>query len=60
MLIFIVIGLAWKRKLPCKAVDIDLDTGRKSWLTVEEMRQYRAERAAAPFGTRLFRILFSN
>ncbi|KAM0751784.1 hypothetical protein T439DRAFT_379874 [Meredithblackwellia eburnea MCA 4105] len=51
---------AWKKTLPHKASDIDLDTGRKSWLTVEEMRLYRAERRAAPFHVRLYRILFSN
>lgn len=50
----------WKRTTPLRASEIDLDTGRKSWLTVEEMRAYRAERKAAPFWTRLYRILFSN
>ncbi|SCV70775.1 BQ2448_3537 [Microbotryum intermedium] len=35
-------------------------TGRKSWLTVEEMRIYREERRNAPFFTRVFRLLFSN
>ncbi|ORY53394.1 APC amino acid permease [Leucosporidium creatinivorum] len=40
--------------------EIDLDTGRKSWLTVEEMRLYRAERAAAPLYIRIYRALFSN
>nr|CRX78956.1 hypothetical protein ls5930a1_00032 [Leucosporidium scottii] len=40
--------------------EIDLDTGRKSWLTVEEMRLYRAERAAAPLYIRIYRALFSK
>lgn len=50
----------WKRTLPHKAMDIDLDTGRKSWLTVEEMRVYRAERRAAPLYVRVYRMLFTN
>jgi amino acid transporter len=41
LILFWVIGYAWKRTLPRKAMDIDLDTGRKSWYTVEEMRQVR-------------------
>ncbi|KAK7062687.1 Amino-acid permease inda1 [Paramarasmius palmivorus] len=55
-----VAGYAWKRTRPRRAHEIDLDTGRKSWLTVEDMRQYRAERAAAPFYVRIYRILFTN
>ncbi|GAA5846736.1 hypothetical protein JCM5353_006676 [Sporobolomyces roseus] len=47
------------RTLPYKASEIDLDTGRKSWFTVEEMRQWRAERASAPFHVRLYRALFT-
>lgn len=35
-------------------------TGRKSWLTVEEMRLYRAERANAPMYIKIYRALFSN
>ncbi|ORY78860.1 APC amino acid permease [Leucosporidium creatinivorum] len=50
----------WKRTLPKALKDIDLDTGRKSWLTVEEMREYRAERALAPWHVKLFRALFTN
>lgn len=38
MILFYIIGYAWKRTLPQRASEIDLDTGRKSWLTVEEMR----------------------
>ncbi|KAF9067958.1 APC amino acid permease [Rhodocollybia butyracea] len=53
-------GYLWKRTRPWKAHEIDLDTGRKSWLTVEEMRQYRAERRAAPLYIRIYRILFSS
>ncbi|CDZ96589.1 amino-acid permease inda1 [Phaffia rhodozyma] len=60
MILFYAIGFIWKRKLPYRARDIDLDTGRKSWLTVEEMRAYRAERAKAPFMTRMYRQLFAS
>lgn len=35
-------------------------TGRKSWLTVEEMRAFRADRRAAPWHIKLYRTLFSN
>ncbi|WWD01753.1 hypothetical protein V866_008699 [Kwoniella sp. B9012] len=60
MILFYAVGFAWKRTLPKKAHEIDLDTGRKSWLTVEDMRAYRAERAAAPLYIRVYRMLFSN
>lgn len=49
-----------KRTTPFKAHEIDLDTGRKAWFTAEEMNQYRAERRAAPFHVRMYRILFSS
>jgi amino acid permease len=51
LLLFWIIGFAWKRTLPKRAHEIDLDTGRKSWLTVEDMRAYRAERRKAPLYT---------
>lgn len=38
MIGFYVAGYLWKRTLPKRAHEIDLDTGRKSWLTVEDMR----------------------
>ncbi|PPQ70266.1 hypothetical protein CVT26_014555 [Gymnopilus dilepis] len=60
MILFWVVAYLWKRTLPQRAHEIDLDTGRKSWLTVEEMREYRAERARAPFYIRIYRILFTN
>ncbi|PPQ78457.1 hypothetical protein CVT25_011852 [Psilocybe cyanescens] len=60
MIAFYVVGYAWKRTLPQRSYQIDLDTGRKSWLTVDEMREYRAERARAPLHVRIYRILFSN
>ncbi|KAK7453999.1 Amino-acid permease inda1 [Stygiomarasmius scandens] len=60
LIAFWVGGYAWKRTKPKRAHEIDLDTGRKSWLTVEEMREYRAERARAPLYIRIYRILFSN
>lgn len=49
----------YKRSTPKPASEIDLDTGRKSWLTVEDMQAYRAERAAAPWHQRLYRLLFA-
>jgi len=52
-------GYLWKRTLPRRAHEIDLDTGRKSWLTVEEMREYRAMRAQAPWYVKIFRTLFT-
>ena len=60
VVMFWIYGYVWKRTLPRKASEIDLDTGRKSWLTVEEMREYRAERARAPMYIRIYRLLFSN
>ncbi|KAH9476314.1 Amino-acid permease inda1 [Psilocybe cubensis] len=60
MILFYVVGYAWKRTLPQRSHEIDLDTGRKSWLTVEEMREYRAERARAPLHVRIYRMLFTN
>lgn len=60
LLLFYIIGYLWKRQLPKRASEIDLDSGRKSWLTVEEMRAYRAERRNAPTHIKLWRILFSN
>jgi amino acid transporter len=57
---FWIVGYLWKRTTPRRAHEIDLDTGRKSWLTVEEMRAYRAERAAAPIYIRVYRLLFSS
>ena len=60
MVLFYGIGYAWKRTLPQRAHEIDLDTGRKSWLTVEEMREYRAERKKAPVHVRVYRMLFTN
>lgn len=33
MLIFYIIGFAWKRTWPLRASEINLDQGRKSWLT---------------------------
>jgi amino acid transporter len=57
---FYIVGWIWKRGVPRRAHEIDLDTGRKSWLTVEDMRAYRAERRAAPWHIRMYRMLFSN
>ncbi|KAF5360267.1 hypothetical protein D9758_009117 [Tetrapyrgos nigripes] len=60
LIVFWIGGYLWKRTKPKRAHEIDLDTGRKSWLTVEEMREYRAERAQAPLYIRIFRALFTN
>lgn len=60
MIIFYIIGFAWKRTWPLRASEINLDQGRKSWLTVEEMRAYHAERAAAPMHIRVYRMLFTH
>ncbi|TRM60925.1 amino acid permease/ SLC12A domain-containing protein [Schizophyllum amplum] len=60
VLAFWIGGYAWKRERPRRASEIDLDTGRKSFFTVEEMRAYRAERANAPLHVRVWRTLFSN
>ncbi|KAK7062876.1 Amino-acid permease inda1 [Paramarasmius palmivorus] len=60
ILCFWIIGYAWKRTTPRRAHEIDLDSGRKSWLTVEEMRQYRLERSQAPLHIRIYRMLFTN
>ncbi|KAK7454000.1 Amino-acid permease inda1 [Stygiomarasmius scandens] len=60
MALFWIYGYAWKRTRPWRAHEIDLDTGRKSWLTVEQMRAYRAERAQAPGYVKLYRLLFTN
>ncbi|KAH0578859.1 hypothetical protein H2248_003051 [Termitomyces sp. 'cryptogamus'] len=60
VLLFWIIGYIWKRTLPKAINDIDLDTGRKSWLTVDEMRAYRESRKNAPLYVRIYRLLFSN
>lgn len=53
-------GYLWKRTLPWKASEIDLDTGRKSWLTVEEMKAYKAQRRLAPWYVKVYRIIFTS
>ncbi|KAK4057913.1 Amino acid permease [Microbotryomycetes sp. JL221] len=45
---------------PLSLDSIDLDTGRKSWFTAQEMQAYRAERKAAPWHIRVWRMLFSH
>ncbi|GAA5823711.1 hypothetical protein JCM11251_000735 [Rhodosporidiobolus azoricus] len=59
VLIMWLIAYLKNRTLPYKASEIDIDTGRKCWFDVEEMDQWRAERAAAPLPTRIYRKLFS-
>lgn len=41
MMLFYAIGYIWKRTLPQRAHEINLDSGRKSWLTAEEMNAVR-------------------
>ncbi|KAL0570909.1 Amino-acid permease inda1 [Marasmius crinis-equi] len=41
ILLFWVVGYAWKKTKPKRSHEIDLDTGRKSFYTVEEMRAVR-------------------
>ncbi|GJN89896.1 hypothetical protein Rhopal_002885-T1 [Rhodotorula paludigena] len=59
LLFFWLCAYIKNRTLPYKASEIDLDTGRKCWFTVEEMRTWRAERKAAPWHIRIYRMLFS-
>jgi amino acid transporter len=60
MMAFYIIGYIWKRSLPQRAHEINLDSGRKAWYTAEEMNAWRAERRTAPFHTRLWRALFTH
>ncbi|KAK1230652.1 Amino-acid permease inda1 [Marasmius sp. AFHP31] len=60
ILLFWVVGYAWKKTKPKRAHEIDLDSGRKSFYTVEEMRAYRAERRKAPWYLRVFRLMFGT
>ncbi|KIY66417.1 amino-acid permease inda1 [Cylindrobasidium torrendii FP15055 ss-10] len=60
MMAFYAVGFIWKRKLPQRASEIDLDSGRKSWLTADEMNAWRLERSLAPRHIRVYRMLFSN
>lgn len=55
-----IAGYVWKRTTPQRAHEIDLDTGRKSWYTVEQMREYRAELKAQPWWKKTYRLLFSG
>jgi hypothetical protein len=38
VLLFYAGAYAWKRTKPQRAAEMDLDTGRRSWLTVEDVR----------------------
>lgn len=55
---FYIIGYAWKRSGPKKASEIDLVTGRKCWLTAEELNAYRQARNDLPFFKRIITKLF--
>lgn len=60
MMAFYVVGYLWKRTLPQRAHEINLDSGRKAWYTAEEMNAWRAERRTAPMHIRVFRALFTH
>ncbi|KAL0576415.1 Amino-acid permease inda1 [Marasmius crinis-equi] len=60
LLLFWAVGRFAFGTKPLKAHEIDLDTGRRSWFTVEQMREYRAERKRAPLHLKIFRFLFSH
>ncbi|GAA5866545.1 hypothetical protein JCM8547_005451 [Rhodosporidiobolus lusitaniae] len=60
LLFFWLCAFIKNRTLPYKTHEIDIDTGRKCWFTVEEMEEYRAERRNAPWYKRIFRMLFTN
>ncbi|TFK18849.1 amino-acid permease inda1 [Coprinopsis marcescibilis] len=60
MILFYLGGYLWKRTLPQRAHEINLDAGRKSWLTVAEMDAWRAERRTAPLRVRIYRALFTH
>ncbi|KAF5353980.1 hypothetical protein D9756_006930 [Leucocoprinus leucothites] len=59
VILFYVIGIIWKRALPQRAHQINLDSGRKSWYTAEEMNAWRAERREAPLYIRIYRMMFA-
>ncbi|KIJ50402.1 hypothetical protein M422DRAFT_27391 [Sphaerobolus stellatus SS14] len=60
IILLYIAGFVWKRTFPQRSHEIDLDSGRKSWLTVEEMREWRADRKRAPIYLRIYRFLFSH
>lgn len=49
----------WKRTTPKKASEIDLVTGRKIWLTAEELNAIRAARRNKPWHIRIYQTLFA-
>ena len=60
MIGFYITGYIWKRSLPQRSHEIDLDSGRKAWYTAEEMNEWRAQRRAAPIHIRIFRAFFTH
>ncbi|BGP02480.1 Amino-acid permease inda1 [Rhodotorula toruloides] len=58
-LFFLITGYAINRTWPLRASEIDIDTGRKTFYTAEEMNAWRRERRNAPWHIRLFRMLFT-
>ncbi|BGO91883.1 hypothetical protein NBRC10512_007674 [Rhodotorula toruloides] len=58
-LFFLITGYAINRTWPLRASEIDIDTGRKTFYTAEEMNAWRRERKNAPWHIRLFRMLFT-
>ncbi|KXN92037.1 Amino-acid permease inda1 [Leucoagaricus sp. SymC.cos] len=59
IIVFYAIGIVWKRSTPQRAHQINLESGRKSYYTAEEMNAWRAERRTAPIYVRIYRMLFS-
>lgn len=49
----------WKPSRPLKASEIDLKTGRKIWLTADELNAMRASRRNKPWYARIYQTLFA-
>jgi len=60
MLLFYIIGVAWKKTRPYKAHEIDLVTGRKCFATKEELNAERALVKALPPFKRVCHALFGG
>jgi hypothetical protein len=54
-----LVGVLWKRTRPYKASEIDLVTGRKCFMSAEEVRYERQRVANLPIWQRIFFILFN-
>lgn len=58
VLFFYLVALYWKRGKPKKLTEVDLVTGRKIWLTAEELNAWRARTKSWPWYKRAIRWLF--